>query len=55
MATGAQKLENKMKNSFGIQWPISTNVINLAWVEKLSTDTKYSATGKENGWGVQIT
>jgi len=55
MATVAEKWINKMKNSFGIQRPIGTNVNDLAWVEKLSTDTNYSATGKENGWGVRIT
>ena len=43
-----------MRNSFGIQRPIGTNVNDLTWVEKLSTDTDYSVTGKENGWGVRI-
>jgi len=55
MTTVTQKWEDKMRNPFGIQRPIGTNVNDLAWVGKLSTHTDYSATGKENGWGVRIT
>jgi len=55
MATMAEKYEKKMSNPFGIQRPIGVNVNDLTWVEQLSTDTDYSVTGKENGWGVRIT
>ena len=55
MATVAEKWENKMRNPFGIQRPIGVNVNDLTWIDKLSTDTDYSVTGKENGWGVRIT
>jgi len=55
MATVPEKWENKMRNPFGIQRPIAKNVNDLTWVQELSTDTDYSVTGKENGWGVRIT